>query len=72
MDFIKTTRKIPKLVIVPKESSTQKVPKKINWNLLFNLGVLFLFLISVIFFLYNCKYGLFKVKTEQIEGYVFK
>jgi hypothetical protein len=71
MDFVKTTRKIPKLVNIPNETSTQKVPININWNLVFNLVVLFIFLIFTVFFLYNCKYGIFKVKTEQLEGYEY-
>jgi len=63
------SKKTPKLVnlenfVVPEIITT--TPKK--WNL--NKILLILFVLFMIFFLYNCKYGMFKTMEDIPEPYI--
>ena len=66
MDFIKETKKTPHLVKLPKVVKIPEVPnKKFNLNLILLVG----FVLFLIFFLYNCKYGCFKIDNDNPVGY---
>ena len=74
--FIKETKRRPRLVnktIVqipepPAKLSTINLPlKEAKWNL--NIILLLFFVLFGAFFLYNCKYGFFKI--VDIEPYAF-
>jgi len=80
MDFIKESKKRPKLTSELTTSKlTNKLPsevkllpsiaqlKPVKWNL--NGILLFGFIIFLVFFLYNCKYGFFHV--VDLEPYAF-
>ena len=58
----------PKLVDLSKFQTkllkTQEVIKKKKWNL--NKILLTGFLIFTVFFLYNCRYGIFRVKENNL------
>jgi hypothetical protein len=67
MEFIKESKTIPSLVNpqnfkveIPKE-----IPKgpPVKWNL--NLVLIICFILFLAFFLYNCKYGCFKVESQE-------
>ena len=73
--MIHEQKNVPRLVDLSKYKSNVKnnnfnnlnsliTKPKIKWNL--NKVLLFGFLLFSIFFLWNCKYGLFKVKEETI------
>jgi|LakMenE18May11ns_1017448.scaffolds.fasta_scaffold6634476_1 hypothetical protein len=66
----KETRRIPKLVnlenfILPEIPTTTNIKK---WNL--NKILLILFVLFMIFFLYNCKYGMFQSMENIPEPYI--
>jgi hypothetical protein len=69
--IMKESKKTPKLTgfkepRIPKIKETVNLtPKK--WNL--NILLLILFIFFLIFFLYNCKYGIFK--SIQLDPYAF-
>ena len=76
MDFIRESKKRPKLtselnvtaeVIKPKILSTAPPLKPVKWNL--NVLLIIGFIIFMVFFLYNCKYGFFH--TTELEPYAF-
>jgi len=76
MDFIKETKRAPKLTgiennivkdVSPPKPKFVNLEKPTKWNL--NGILLIFFILFGIFFLYNCKYGMFK--TIDIEPYAF-
>ena len=71
MDFVKETKKIPKLteIKLPEIKLNLKLPNlpDVKWNL--NWILILFFILFGIFFLYNCKYGMFK--AIDIEPYAF-
>jgi hypothetical protein len=74
MEFIKETKKKPKLTYfkpVPKIKEPIKLTNPIKENTKWNLNIIILicFILFLIFFLYNCKYGMFK--SMYIEPYAF-
>jgi len=62
-------KSIPQLVDLSKFKSkvlkTEQVLKKKKWNI--NKILLVGFLLFTIFFLYNCKYGIFRIKDQMYE-----
>ena len=73
--FIKETLKRPRLTdipIVPIEEIAKKItesspPKIVKWNL--NIILIFCFILFTVFFLYNCKYGMFKTIDQEVYPY---
>ncbi len=62
---MKETSKQPKLTELTEIKIPIQIPepKTLKWNL--NIILIVLFIVFTIFFLYNCKYGIFKtVETE--------
>lgn len=75
--FIRTTHQQPKLTsgllkkkpVVPSIPDVSPIPKTVKkWNL--NKILFISFVLFTIFFLYNCKYGIFK-NSDQQEIYPF-
>ena len=80
MDLLKETHKTPKLVNLENYKNLEKLKKVLptkekgnnivtsdsgKWNL--NKLLIILFILFLIFFLYNCKYGMFKsMETEPL------
>jgi hypothetical protein len=61
-NFVSVIKKVKPVPVVPGSAT---VPVKVKWNL--NKILLVLFVLFMIFFLYNCKYGMFKsIGTEPI------
>jgi hypothetical protein len=76
----KTTSTVPKLVSIDVPSKEHVIEKKKlivitekHKNSVFlNVIILIVFIIFIVFFLLNCKEdGLFKVETDELEGYYF-
>jgi hypothetical protein len=73
--FIKETIKRPRLTDVPimpipeitKKIAEQIPPKIVKWNL--NIILIIFFILFTIFFLYNCKYGMFKSIDQEVYPY---
>ncbi len=61
------TRQIPQLTNLTKQPVQPVLYKKRKWNI--NKILLVGFLIFTIFFLYNCRYGMFRVKQENVVPY---
>ena len=76
MEFIKETKRRPMLTEFKVENVIKKPIKpiklikeikEVKWSL--NGIILICFVLFLIFFLYNCKYGMFK--TVDLEPYAF-
>jgi hypothetical protein len=70
--FIKETLKRPRLTNIPIEEMAKKItdqipPKIVKWNL--NIILIICFILFTIFFLYNCKYGMFKTVDQEVYPY---
>jgi hypothetical protein len=74
MELMKETKRMPRLTefkvqptVVKKPIKLIKEIKEVKWSL--NGVILICFVVFLIFFLYNCKYGMFK--TVDLEPYAF-
>ena len=68
MEFIKESKTTPSLVNpqnFSKKIKTVELPtqKSVKWNL--NVILIIFFILFLAFFLYNCKYGCFKIDSEE-------
>ena len=65
------SKMVPKLVNPENFLVTEpvKIKNKMKWNL--NKILLILFAIFLVFFLYNCKYGMFKAEDVEFVPYNF-
>lgn len=61
------TRQIPQLTLKNIQPAQPVLYKKRKWNI--NKIVLVGFLIFTILFLYNCRYGIFRVKEDSVVPY---
>ena len=65
MEFIKESKITPSLVNPVNFKISKEVPIKVpvKWNL--NIILIISFILFLAFFLYNCKYGCFKINPEE-------
>ena len=69
MEFVKESKTTPSLVNPQNFKKAVKIPKEVTnevpvkWNL--NVILIIFFILFLAFFLYNCKYGCFKVDSEE-------
>jgi hypothetical protein len=63
MDFIKESKGTPSLV--NPQNFKVEIPKgpPVKWNL--NVILIIFFILFLAFFLYNCKYGCFKIESGE-------
>ena len=61
MEFIKESKTMPSLVNPVNKVKTIEIPIKWNLNIILIIG----FILFLAFFLYNCKYGCFKIDCSE-------
>ena len=69
MEFIKESKITPSLVNPVNFKISKEVPIKVpvKWNL--NIILIISFILFLAFFLYNCKYGMFKCVSNEPMPY---